>query len=187
VNLPPSTPFVYRVREVYAANSSANSTTASATTGAASAGLPVVTGVSSTAANGGFNAGATIPITVTFSRDVAVTGTPLLALNDGGVGTYVSGSASNILTFNYTVAAGQNKPDLDYIATGALLLNGGTIKAATGSPDDAVLTLARPARAGIAGVQQEPRHRHDRAARSLRRPVSADRGRGDDGLHGHLL
>ena len=35
-------------------------------------------------------------------------GTPTLTLNDGGTATYTSGSGTNALTFNYTVAAGQN-------------------------------------------------------------------------------
>ena len=35
-------------------------------------------------------------------------GTPTLTLNDGGTATYASGSGTNALTFNTTVAAGQN-------------------------------------------------------------------------------
>ena len=35
-------------------------------------------------------------------------GTPTLTLNDGGTATYASGSGTNALIFNYTVAAGQN-------------------------------------------------------------------------------
>ena len=50
-----------------------------------------VTGVSSTDANETYGLGATIPITVTFNEPVTVTGTPQLALNDGGVASYVSG------------------------------------------------------------------------------------------------
>ena len=39
-------------------------------------------------------------------------GKPKLMLNDGGTATYVSGSGTNALIFSYTVAAGQNTPDL---------------------------------------------------------------------------
>ena len=66
---------------------------------------PAVTGVSSTTANGSYTAGTTIPITVTFSASVTVTGTPQLALNSGGTASYASGSGSTTLTFNYLVAA----------------------------------------------------------------------------------
>src|SRR6185369_862230 len=83
----------------------------------------------------------------------AVTGTPLLALNDGGTASYVGGSGANTLTFNYTVAAGQTKADLDYISSGALVLNGGTIKINGGS-DDAILALAAPGVGGSLGFNK---------------------------------
>ena len=49
-----------------------------------------------------------IPITVTFSETVNVTGTPTLALNSGGSASYASGSGTSTLTFNYTVGAGES-------------------------------------------------------------------------------
>ncbi len=48
-------------------------------------------------------------------------------------------TATTTLTFNYTVAAGQTDPRLDYTSTSALTLSGGTIQDASG--DNAVLTL----------------------------------------------
>ena len=45
-----------------------------------------VTGVDSTIADGTYFVGAIIPITVTFSAPVTVTGTPALALNSGRLG-----------------------------------------------------------------------------------------------------
>jgi len=78
---------------------------------------------------------------VTFSSTVAVTGTPLLALNSGGTASYASGSGTSTLTFVYTVAAGQNSSHLDYTSTSALTLNGGTIT-------NAILTLPSPGAAG---------------------------------------
>ena len=86
-----------------------------------------VTSVSSTAANGTYKVGDVIPITVTFSANVTVTGTgtPQLTLETGStdvVVDYTSGSGTSTLTFNYTVAAGHNSSDLDFVGTGSLRL-----------------------------------------------------------------
>src|SRR5581483_12173219 len=87
-----------------------------------------VSAVSSSSVNGTYGIGATIPITVTFSAPVTVTGTPQLALSTINPTTtavnYTSGSGTNTLTFTYTVAAGNNTPDLNYASTTALALNG---------------------------------------------------------------
>jgi len=56
-----------------------------------------VTTVSSTAANGAYGAGAVIPVTISFSKAVTVTGTPRLALNSGGVASYSSGSGTTTI------------------------------------------------------------------------------------------
>ena len=64
-----------------------------------------MTNVSSTKADGAYPAGTSIPVTVTFSENVTVTGTPTLALNSGGTATYSSGSGGTTLTFAYTVGA----------------------------------------------------------------------------------
>ncbi|MEG4044462.1 choice-of-anchor Y domain-containing protein, partial [Microcoleus sp. Pol17C2] len=114
--------------------------------------LPVITNITSDQADGTYAIGATIPITLTFSQPVTVTGTPQLTLATGGTGTvinYASGSGSNTLTFNYTVTAGNSSLDLDYTSTTALSLNGGTIKNATNA--DAVLTLPNPGAANSLG------------------------------------
>ncbi|HKB02058.1 MAG TPA: dockerin type I domain-containing protein [Gemmataceae bacterium] len=112
-----------------------------------------VTGVTSTVTNGTYGFGSVIPVTVTFNRPVVVTGSPQLALNSGGAAIYASGSGSSILTFNYTVGAGENAADLDYTSATALTLNGGTIKdqATTG---DADLTLPAPGAAGSLGANK---------------------------------
>ena len=111
---------------------------------------PTVTQVSSTQATGTYVAGTAIPITVTFSEPVTVTGTPQLALNagSGAVANYSSGSGTATLTFTYTVAAGQIRSDLDYASTAALALNGGTIQDAAGNA--AVLTLPATQSDGLA-------------------------------------
>ena len=113
--------------------------------------LPTITTVSSTLANGSYKAGVVIPITVTFSENVQVTGTPVLNLSAGGPASaaYTSGSGTNVLTFNFTVATGLATSDLDYFSTTALVLNSGTIR--DGALNNAILTLASPGSAGSLG------------------------------------
>ena len=107
---------------------------------------PIVTDVSSTLANGTSKVGTVVPVTVTFGEPVIVTGTPTLALSTGSPVTtavsYTSGSGTAVLTFNYTVAAGNTSADLDYASTSALALSGGTIKDA--ATNAATVTLAAP-------------------------------------------
>ncbi|WP_172664882.1 MBG domain-containing protein [Pedobacter steynii] len=110
---------------------------------------PSVTQVTSSILNGTYKIGDVIPVDVTFSSVVTVTGTPTLSLNTGATVNYSSGSGTNTLTFNYTVASGQSSADLDYSATTALSLNGGTIQDA--SSNNAVLTLAAPGAATSLG------------------------------------
>src|SRR5207253_1313459 len=100
---------------------------------------PTVSSVSSTTANGSYNAGQSVAVTITFSEAVSVTGTPTLALNSGGSASYTSGSGSTTLTFTYTIGAGENSADLDYSATSSLALAGGTIKDT--ATNNATLTL----------------------------------------------
>ena len=113
---------------------------------------PMVTNVSSTTANGTYDVGSVISVTVTFSSTVVVTGTPLLALNSGGTASYAAGSGNSTLTFVYTVAAGQNSSRLDYTSTAALTLNGGTITDTLNNP--AILTLQAPGAAGSLGANK---------------------------------
>jgi hypothetical protein len=114
---------------------------------------PVVTNVDSTSADGIYNAGDHISVTVAFDQSVTVTGTPLLLLETGPTdrnATYVSGSGTNTLTFDYAVQPGDVSSDLDYTSTTSLSQNGGTIRNATNS--DAVLTLSSPGAAGSLGA-----------------------------------
>jgi len=104
-----------------------------------------ITNVTSTNDNGTYRFGDTIEITIEFSDIVYVTGTPQLTLETGdsdAVVDYTSGDATNILSFNYTVALDHNSTDLDYISTSALDLNSGTIKGIVGN--DADITLPVP-------------------------------------------
>jgi hypothetical protein len=106
---------------------------------------PDVIDVAATTADGLYGAGATILLAVTFDQTVTVDtagGVPTLQLETGAtdrVATYVGGSGTNTLTFAYVVQPGDATPDLDYLATDALVLNGATIRNA--SLDNAVLAL----------------------------------------------
>ena len=71
---------------------------------------PTVTNVTSTKADGAYSSGTSIPVTVTFSENVTVTGSPTLALNSGGTATYSSGSGTSTLTFNYTTSRRRQHP-----------------------------------------------------------------------------
>jgi hypothetical protein len=113
--------------------------------------IPTVTGVSSSSQNGSYRAGITIPIVVSFTEPVTVTGTPNLTLSVGGNVTapYSSGSGTNALTFNYTIASGQTVSDLEYSSTNALGINGGAIQDA--AANNATLTLVSPGSIGSLG------------------------------------
>ncbi|NET50441.1 MAG: HYR domain-containing protein, partial [Merismopedia sp. SIO2A8] len=96
------------------------------------------------ATNGHYKAGVTITIEVEFSESVTVepgSGTPTLALETGDtdqVATYVSGSGTDILKFQYTIQEGDDTSALDYASESALSLNGRIIQS---GGEDAILTL----------------------------------------------
>ncbi|MDX9749042.1 MAG: Ig-like domain-containing protein, partial [Paludibacter sp.] len=116
--------------------------------------IATVTSVSSTTANGSYKANDVVVVTVTFSFPVTVTGTPQLTLETGTtdrVVNYSSGSGTNTLSFNYTVQSGDTSTDLDYVSTGSLRLNGGTIQ---NSGQDADLTLLSPGASGSLGANK---------------------------------
>ncbi len=116
---------------------------------------PTVTNVTSNTPNGTYGPTMIIDVRVTFSEVVNVTGTPQILLETGGTdrnATYVSGSGSNTLVFRYTVQSGDTSADLDYNGTGALTLNGGSIRDAAGN--SATLTLPSPGAAGSLGANK---------------------------------
>ncbi|MGH8380055.1 DUF4347 domain-containing protein [Pseudomonas sp.] len=106
---------------------------------------PLVSNVQVSNPNGGYKIGDVISVTVTFDQTVFVDtsgGAPSLLLETGltdRLASYASGSGTNTLTFSYVVQAGDLSADLDYTSSGALTLNGATIKSV--HSDDAVLTL----------------------------------------------
>ncbi|CAM1352521.1 T9SS type A sorting domain-containing protein [Tenacibaculum insulae] len=118
-------------------------------------GTPTVSSVSSSSANGTYKVGDVIAIIVNFSENVTVTGTPQITLETGVTDrtiNYTSGSGTDVLTFNYTVQVGDISADLDYISTGAILFNGGTIQ--NGSGTNADITLATPGAANSLGANK---------------------------------
>ena len=110
--------------------------------------VPTLTSMNITGASGilsnTLNAGDVVQITATFSEAVVVNtsgGTPKMVLNVGGVNnsaSYVSGSGTTDLLFNYTILAGDTDTNGLSYAANALLLNGGTIKDSAGN--SAVIT-----------------------------------------------
>ena len=114
---------------------------------------PTITNVTSSTANGSYTTGAVIPVEITFSEVVNISGgIPLLTLETGTTNrtaAYASGTGTNILTFTYTVQAGDTSSDLDYVATNSLVPGGATIRDA--ALNDASLTLPAPGGAGSLG------------------------------------
>ncbi|HEY9629647.1 MAG TPA: Ig-like domain-containing protein [Coleofasciculaceae cyanobacterium] len=115
---------------------------------------PAIVNVTSTKANGSYKAGDVIDITLQFSEAITVSGVPQLTLETGSTDATAvyQNTSSNTLTFRYTVSAGENTLDLDYIATTALGLNGGSIKDSTGN--NALLTLPTPGTANSLGANK---------------------------------
>ncbi|MBA3709515.1 MAG: hypothetical protein H0W83_11935, partial [Planctomycetes bacterium] len=120
---------------------------------------PTVVSVTSPLANGTYVDGQIIPVVVTMSEPVTVTGTPFLILNSIGsshttpTATYVGGSGTTTLAFTYTVLAGHSAADLDYANTGAFRLStGGAI---TDVVNAANLTLPATGGAGSLGASKD--------------------------------
>lgn len=116
-------------------------------------------GVTSTVANGSYGPGSVIPITVKFTEAVYVDttgGTPYLTLVTTSPATtnisYSSGSGTDTLTFNYTVASGNSNADLNYQNTTSLNLNGGAIFDLGGNT--ATLTLPATGANGSLGTNK---------------------------------
>ncbi len=116
---------------------------------------PKILSVTSPTSNAGtsdnFTIGAELAIRIEFSEPVTVSGIPTLDLNSGlgRKATYLFGSSTQTLTFSYKILLGDNSSDLDYSSAGALNLEGGFIRDASGNNGD--LTLAAPGAPGSLG------------------------------------
>lgn len=91
---------------------------------------PSITGVTSSLSSGVYGLGTTIPITVTLSEPVTVTGTPSLTLSNGTTATYVSNTPSTALQFQVTVTPGSDTALLN----SNMLLNAGGVTDAASNP-----------------------------------------------------
>ena len=90
---------------------------------------PVISGLP-TAPSGNYTTGQNIDISIPYSENVVVTGSPYILLTVGSTSVqanYQSGSSTNTLVFRYTVTSPNY--DADGIAVGAdIIANGGVIK-----------------------------------------------------------
>ena len=100
--------------------------------------------------------GSQIPIRVEFDEVVNVTGSPTLTLETGTTdrqATYTGGGGTSVLSFLYTVQAGDGSQDLDCTGTFSLTLNGGTIRDA--ASNNANLTLPNPGQTNSLGYNND--------------------------------
>ena len=104
---------------------------ASTATVAAASG-PIVTSIAASAVSGEALVGQKITFTLAMSAASTVTGVPTLTLSNGGVASYVSGSGTNALVFQYVVAA-SNGSTSGLTVTGAAFPNGASIVGAGGA------------------------------------------------------
>ena len=95
-------------------------------------------------ADGGYAAGDTIEVGLTFDQGVDVSGKPLVTLNIGGQvkSAYYTNTSGTQLLFSYTVVEGDNDSDGIEVVANSLSLYGGTI---TSSGDSSDAALGHPA------------------------------------------
>ena len=110
---------------------------------------PVVTSVVTSgpgidgSGNGDVNAGHVITLTVNMSEAVTVAGgTPTLSLSNGGTASYTGGTGTSVLSFSYTVGAGQDTGDL---AVTSFNLNGATLQDAASNSANLSGAVTNPA------------------------------------------
>ena len=118
-----------QVRATNDEGDSAWSSAGSGTTGAA-AEAPGVLAINQS--DGTYAIEAKLSLSVVFSAEVTVSGTPQLALDIGGEtrhADYESGTGTNLLLFSYIVAEGDEDTDGIGVPANSLALNGGTITA----------------------------------------------------------
>ena len=90
--------------------------------------------------DGGYAAGDTIEVGLTFDQGVDVTGKPLVTLNIGGQvkSAYYKNTSGTQLLFSYTVVEGDNDSDGIEVVANSLSLDGGTITSSGDSSDAAL-------------------------------------------------
>ena len=116
---------------------------------------PTITSISSNEIDTTYSISDTLAITVTFSEAVTVSGVPQLTLETGSTdaaANYISGTGTNVLTFQFIVVNGHTSEDLDIVSSTALNLNNGSIADVVGNA--AILTLPNPGEAGSLGYNK---------------------------------
>ena len=116
---------------------------------------PTVSSVTATA--GDYDAGKALTLTLAMSEAVNVTGTPTLALSDGGTASYVSGTGTSTLVFSYTVAAGQNTTTLQVTGVSGTITDlAGNALSSTGLPETVSGVIIDTTTPAIASVVESP-------------------------------
>ena len=118
---------------------------------------PVITSVTSTRVDGAWKAGTSIEIWINFSEQVTLTGVNNMALEletgeTNRNATYLRGSPDVAFVFGYTVQAGDNVTDLDYVSTSALSLGTAFVKDAAGN--NLNVQLPAPGTSGSLGANK---------------------------------
>jgi hypothetical protein len=104
---------------------------------------PVVMAVASSPSNAILGAGMHVSLGLGLSEPVTIAGgTPTLTLNNGGTATFAFGSGTSALMFDYTVAGGQDVPDL---AITGVSLNGATVTDQAGNAANLAGAAVNPA------------------------------------------
>ena len=108
--------------------------------------------------DGVYGIGDKIEVTVTFSENIVVTGSPRLELDIGGSAKTASydRTIGSTVVFSYTVAVGNNDTDGIAIGSNKLTLNGGSIKDAADNDAD-FLHNSLEAQSDQGGLPRAPR------------------------------
>ena len=125
-------------------------TTTSTTTTTVSTAIPKISSVAirSPGTDGIYHVGQFVRVAFVFSMPVTVSGSPYAMLDATNIGKtpFLDGNGTTNIMFSYTVATGDVENSGVGLIANSIVLNGGTIKSATGVNAD--LTHARISRSG---------------------------------------
>ena len=128
----------------------ATTTTTTTTTTTVSTAIPKIVSVAfrQPGTDGIYHVGQFVRVAFTFSLPVTVSGAPYVMLEATNIGKtpFLDGNGTASLMFSYTVATGDVENSGVGLSANSIVLNGGTIKSATGVSAD--LTHARISRSG---------------------------------------
>ena len=125
-------------------------TTSTTTTTTVSTAIPKISSVAirSPGTDGIYHVGQFVRVAFVFSMPVTVSGSPYVMLDATNIGKtpFLDGNGTTNIMFSYTVATGDVENSGVGLIANSIVLNGGTIKSATGVSAD--LTHARISRSG---------------------------------------